>query len=140
MTVQLKKLIKKAKTRAEIAVPFMTSDVDVVLKLLSQKLILILNQHLIFLPIFQARFWGFFTLCKVTKWSVFLLVSLSCLGGFHQSKPPLFLLGFLSSLRGFSPIDKSDFFLSFLLSLGSFFLLISHDLKYYILVRASIQE
>ena len=56
MTVQPKELIKEAKIKIETMVSFITLDVDVMLKLLSQKLVSTLNHYSVFFLILLDKF------------------------------------------------------------------------------------
>ena len=116
---------------------FVLLDIDVVLNRSFKRLVLILNQHLVFLPVFFIRFKMFFISCKalsqsIKQWNNRFSSSFPHLIKeiFHWSKLLVFLLVFLSSLGNFSSIDTYGFSFIFLLDLrGFFFTNKSHDLK-----------
>ncbi len=102
-----------------------------------------INQHPVFLPVFLARFWRFFTCRRFQPYrSVFLLVSSSSLGGFSSIEPPVFPPRFLIEFRRFfHQLNTHGFLLSLSLGLGGFFpiskAMISNA---YTLVGARVQE
>ena len=142
MATQVKKPIKKAKTRFKPTVFFVASDMNVVLKLLIQnfekRLISIFNQYPVFFSVFLAKFWRFFISYKATKWSVFLLVFSPSLGGFSSIKFSIFFLFLLIKFKKFFINWYKQFFSQFSTKFGKFFFYQSYDLKYYTFIRACV--
>ncbi len=84
-----------------------------------------INHYPVFLSVFLARFWKFFTCRQFQPYtSVFLLVFSSSLGGFWLLKSPGFPSHFLIEFsRFFYQLNTHGFLLSLPLGLGGFFLL-----------------
>ncbi len=147
MAVQAKELLSEAESRAPSGGAFRgprrgcrTQASDPISRPYPQSI----NQHPVFLPVFLARFWRFFTCRQFQPYrSVFLLVSSSSLGGFSSIESPGFPPRFFIEFRRFfHQLNTHGFLFSLRLDLGGFFPLSNKAItsNAYTLVGASVQE